>query len=272
LQILVGKGGHIRTVPIPLWVKRAVDAWTESAQITDGHEVEDHSQFYSIVRLSPGHGPSLHKPTERPKFERYHQGDGLVHRTNVQFYERDSDTGARRIFDDVIRSAAERKPICLPLPLLPAVGERDLRESEHGIHIPAIESFDESHPNLRLIRILFRGEHSLNLDHQIRDYLDCPGERLVTGFPGIEFVYASGEFEAGQSLCVCRCAIHAQSHIDVLARCVCSCICVHKNQLSALPPQKTARQEVEARGPIEDLVHAKIKNTNTISNTLNISN
>jgi len=32
---LVGKGGHIRTVPIPLWVKSAVDSWTESAQITD---------------------------------------------------------------------------------------------------------------------------------------------------------------------------------------------------------------------------------------------
>jgi hypothetical protein len=30
---LVGKGGHIRTVPIPLWVKRAIDSWTESAQI-----------------------------------------------------------------------------------------------------------------------------------------------------------------------------------------------------------------------------------------------
>ena len=28
---LVGKGGHIRTVPIPLWVKRSVDSWTESA-------------------------------------------------------------------------------------------------------------------------------------------------------------------------------------------------------------------------------------------------
>src|SRR4029453_13678238 len=33
---LVGKGGHIRTVPIPLWVKRAVDTWTEAAQIRDG--------------------------------------------------------------------------------------------------------------------------------------------------------------------------------------------------------------------------------------------
>jgi integrase len=28
---LVGKGGHVRTVPIPAWVKRHVDAWTAAA-------------------------------------------------------------------------------------------------------------------------------------------------------------------------------------------------------------------------------------------------
>jgi len=33
---LVGKGGHVRTVPIPLWVKLAVDAWTKAAGITEG--------------------------------------------------------------------------------------------------------------------------------------------------------------------------------------------------------------------------------------------
>src|SRR5262245_13093402 len=33
---LVGKGGHVRTVPIPGWVKTAVDAWTEAAAITHG--------------------------------------------------------------------------------------------------------------------------------------------------------------------------------------------------------------------------------------------
>jgi site-specific recombinase XerD len=33
---LVGKGGHIRTVPIPLWVKQAVNAWTNSAEISTG--------------------------------------------------------------------------------------------------------------------------------------------------------------------------------------------------------------------------------------------
>jgi len=33
---LVGKGGHVRTVPMPTWVKAAVDAWTATAGITEG--------------------------------------------------------------------------------------------------------------------------------------------------------------------------------------------------------------------------------------------
>jgi site-specific recombinase XerD len=33
---LVGKGGHVRTVPIPTWVKTTVDAWTAAAAITHG--------------------------------------------------------------------------------------------------------------------------------------------------------------------------------------------------------------------------------------------
>ncbi len=33
---LVGKAGHIRTVPMPVWVKNAVDSWTEAAQIITG--------------------------------------------------------------------------------------------------------------------------------------------------------------------------------------------------------------------------------------------
>jgi site-specific recombinase XerD len=33
---LIGKGKHIRTVPMPGWVKRAVDAWTQAAGITTG--------------------------------------------------------------------------------------------------------------------------------------------------------------------------------------------------------------------------------------------
>ena len=33
---LVGKGGHVRTVPIPTWVKAAVDAWTATVGVTHG--------------------------------------------------------------------------------------------------------------------------------------------------------------------------------------------------------------------------------------------
>ena len=33
---LVGKGGHVRTVPIPIWVKSTVDAWMAAAEITHG--------------------------------------------------------------------------------------------------------------------------------------------------------------------------------------------------------------------------------------------
>jgi integrase len=33
---LVGKAAHIRTVPVPDWVKATVDAWTSSAPVTEG--------------------------------------------------------------------------------------------------------------------------------------------------------------------------------------------------------------------------------------------
>ena len=33
---LVGKAGHVRTVPVPTWVKAAVDRWTESAPVANG--------------------------------------------------------------------------------------------------------------------------------------------------------------------------------------------------------------------------------------------
>jgi integrase len=33
---LVGKGGHIRTVPMPFWVKAAIDRWISAAMVTAG--------------------------------------------------------------------------------------------------------------------------------------------------------------------------------------------------------------------------------------------
>ena len=33
---LVGKGGHIRTIPVPNWVKAGIDAWVTASGIVDG--------------------------------------------------------------------------------------------------------------------------------------------------------------------------------------------------------------------------------------------
>jgi integrase len=33
---LIGKGGHLRTVPIPEWVKDVLDQWTREARVTEG--------------------------------------------------------------------------------------------------------------------------------------------------------------------------------------------------------------------------------------------
>src|SRR6202171_6478479 len=33
---LIGKGGHVRTVPIPEWVKAALDQWVVAARVTEG--------------------------------------------------------------------------------------------------------------------------------------------------------------------------------------------------------------------------------------------
>ncbi len=41
---LVGKGGHVRTVPVPAWVKVTVDAWLKSANLASG------TLFRSVAR------------------------------------------------------------------------------------------------------------------------------------------------------------------------------------------------------------------------------
>jgi integrase len=34
---LLGKHGRVRTIPMPAWVKNAIDAWTSAAAVMDGH-------------------------------------------------------------------------------------------------------------------------------------------------------------------------------------------------------------------------------------------
>jgi site-specific recombinase XerD len=42
---LIGKGGHIRTVPVPEWVKAALDQWTRAAGVSEG------KIFRAVARL-----------------------------------------------------------------------------------------------------------------------------------------------------------------------------------------------------------------------------
>jgi integrase len=51
---LLGKAGPIRTIPIPAWVKAAVDAWKEAGGITEG----------TLFRLHASYRPPL--PPFRP--------------------------------------------------------------------------------------------------------------------------------------------------------------------------------------------------------------
>jgi site-specific recombinase XerC len=35
---LVGKGNHVRTIPMPIWVKSTVDRWMAAATVADGRK------------------------------------------------------------------------------------------------------------------------------------------------------------------------------------------------------------------------------------------
>src|ERR1700745_3497366 len=50
---LIGKGGHIRTVPIPAWVKAALDQWTRAAGVSDG------KVFRAVARLGKVWGDGI---------------------------------------------------------------------------------------------------------------------------------------------------------------------------------------------------------------------
>jgi site-specific recombinase XerD len=50
---LIGKGGHIRTVPIPAWVKAALDQWTHAAGVSDG------KIFRAVARLGKVWGDGI---------------------------------------------------------------------------------------------------------------------------------------------------------------------------------------------------------------------
>jgi integrase len=62
---LVGKAGHVRTVPIPAWVKTALDAWTTAAGITDGDLPRDQPARLGVGRGDDGEGALGCRPRRR---------------------------------------------------------------------------------------------------------------------------------------------------------------------------------------------------------------
>ncbi|OFW09443.1 MAG: hypothetical protein A3H96_02065 [Acidobacteria bacterium RIFCSPLOWO2_02_FULL_67_36] len=50
---LNGKAGHVRTVPIPSWVKAAIDAWPTPAGMTEG------AVFRAINKAGPVWGDGI---------------------------------------------------------------------------------------------------------------------------------------------------------------------------------------------------------------------
>ena len=50
---LLGKAGHIRTLPIPLWVKLAIDEWKEATHVAEG------ALFRSINKMGRGWGMGI---------------------------------------------------------------------------------------------------------------------------------------------------------------------------------------------------------------------
>ena len=64
---LRGKYGRVRTIPVPAWVKLAIDLWTEAAAITEGHllrSLNRHGQITGLS-LSPQAVLALVSPTVR---------------------------------------------------------------------------------------------------------------------------------------------------------------------------------------------------------------
>lgn len=51
---LIGKGKHIRTVPVPVWAKRAVDEWVNATDISDGPISHRRRSGISLRRRPPG--------------------------------------------------------------------------------------------------------------------------------------------------------------------------------------------------------------------------
>jgi integrase len=68
---LVGKHGRVRTVPVPTWVKVAIDSWITPAGIADGHV------FHSISRTDQIHDATMGEKVVWQVLQQYTSAAGL---------------------------------------------------------------------------------------------------------------------------------------------------------------------------------------------------
>jgi integrase len=62
---LVGKHGRVRTIPMPTWVKVAIDSWTLAAELVEGHVLRP------VNRADEVHGERM---SEKVPLRRLHRG------------------------------------------------------------------------------------------------------------------------------------------------------------------------------------------------------
>jgi integrase len=68
---LVGKHSRVRTVPMPTWVKVAIDAWTSAAGLTDGHV------FRPVNRGDKVQGEAMSEKVVRQMLQPYAEAVGI---------------------------------------------------------------------------------------------------------------------------------------------------------------------------------------------------
>ena len=79
---LVGKGGHIRSVPMPQWVKDALDAWTAAAGVTEGRVFRAISRAGTVWGAGFGENVVWHVVSKRcNKGDREHAAPHDLRRT-----------------------------------------------------------------------------------------------------------------------------------------------------------------------------------------------
>jgi integrase len=110
---LIGKGGHVRTVPVPTWVKQTVDDWLVAARVADGR------LFRRVCRTGTLWGEEMTEKVGELEQIQFLLGHASVHVLNHTNFDQ---VGTALLFDPIhfgqVLSARDPRIIQLGLKLL----------------------------------------------------------------------------------------------------------------------------------------------------------